>query len=61
MKKNNIGYWILIVIIVAVTFIGYREGERKVKLAEENEILTEQISELKSYIEELEDRLEEYE
>lgn len=61
MKKDNIGYWILIVIIVAVTFIGYREGERKVKLAEENEILTEQISELKSYIEELEDRLEEYE
>ena len=61
MKKDSIGYWILIVIIVVVACIGYQEGERKVKLAEENEILTEQISELKSYIEELEDRLEEYE
>ncbi len=61
--KDNIGYKILIGVIIVLLYIGYREGERKVKFAEENNILNDQISELKSEIDSLKtenNRLYEY-
>jgi prefoldin subunit 5 len=49
------------VVIIILIIIGYREGDRKVKLAEENECLQEQIDSLKSEISDLEDYIRELE
>ena len=61
MKKDDIGYKILFAVIIVLIIIGYREGDRKVKLAEENERLQEQIDSLKSEISDLEDYIRELE
>ena len=61
MKKDDIGYKILFAVIIILIIIGYREGDRKVKLAEENERLQEQIDSLKSEISDLEDYIREQE
>lgn len=59
--KDDIGYKILFAVIIILIIIGYREGDRKVKLAEENECLQEQIDSLKSEISDLEDYIRELE
>lgn len=73
--KDDIGYKILFAVIIILIIIGYREGDRKVKLAEENEDKSYRIEELEGKLEdlewenehlyerisELESRLEEYE
>jgi cell division protein FtsB len=51
--KDDIGYKILIGVIVVLIFIAYREGDRKVELAEENNSLKEQIEELQLKIDDL--------
>ena len=60
-KENDIGYKILIAVIIILIILGYCEGDRKVKLAEENERLQEQIDSLKSEISDLEDYIRELE